>query len=856
MNLQLTLAARYLWGRKLRTFLTTLAIVIGVMVIFGMGIYLPSFMDAFQNSILSASGQTDVMITHKTGESFSATTLNKVKAVDGIAVSAGSIERVINIPPNFYGKNSTVTGLSLVGVDPAVAPNLHDYNVTQGRFLKPGDGTVAVISERLADSLGVKLNDTMKLPTTQGVVKLTIVGLLPSHVSVGNEQVIITLAQAQKLLDTPGRINVIEANLTTKDKVESAAIVDQIKAQLGNTYTLGGLSSGSEFLGAIQMAQIIFNLFGLLSLAMGGFIIFNTFRTIVAERRHDIGMLRAIGANRGTIIGLVLTEGLVQGIIGTAIGIGLGYLLGLLITAGSTPLMKQFLNIELTVVVDPSLIVVSIVLGVGVTLFAGLLPALSASRVTPIEALRPSLSEAMQRISRIGTVVGAVMIVVALAGLLVGNFALVALGGFLFLVGLVLVAPTLVKPIANLFGVLLALVFAREGTGELAQGNLTRQPSRAAITASATMIGLAIVVGAGGMMFSLTDTVKVMFNKTMGSDYLLIPPSVAIWKGDVGASESLKAKISSIPGVGVVSSLRYAQSSLQSVSLKTGTGETAISVLGIDPVEYPKISGMDFQKGNAQDAYNALAADARNVIVNGILAGSANLQVGDVLPLATPSGQQDYRIVAIAGDVLSMKINTVYISQANMKSDFNKSEDIFYQVNLAPNADAALADQWLNQIVADYPQFRLVVGREYAAEFLAQYDAIFAGIYVLLAVLSFPSLIAILNTLAIGVIERTREIGMLRAIGATRSQVWKTIVAEALLLASLGTAFGVLAGLYLSYVFVQGLSASGIFKMAYSFPLAGVLAATAVGLIFGIIAALFPARQASQMEIIKALRYE
>jgi putative ABC transport system permease protein len=448
------------------------------------------------------------------------------------------------------------------------------------------------------------------------------------------------------------------------------------------------------------------------------------------------------------------------------------------------------------------------------------------------------------------------MIVVALAGLLVGNFALVALGGFLFLVGLVLVAPALVKPIANLFGVLLALVFAREGTGELAQGNLTRQPSRAAITASATMIGLAIVVGAGGMMFSLTDTVKVMFNKTMGSDYLLIPPSVAIWKGDVGASESLKAKISSIPGVGVVSSLRYAQSSLQSVSLKTGTGETAISVLGIDPVEYPKISGMDFQKGNAQDAYNALAADARNVIVNGILAGSANLQVGDVLPLATPSGQQDYRIVAIAGDVLSMKINTVYISQANMKSDFNKSEDIFYQVNLAPNADAALADQWLNQIVADYPQFRLVVGREYAAEFLAQYDAIFAGIYVLLAVLSFPSLIAILNTLAIGVIERTREIGMLRAIGATRSQVWKTIVAEALLLASLGTAFGVLAGLYLSYVFVQGLSASGIFKMAYSFPLAGVLAATAVGLIFGIIAALFPARQASQMEIIKALRYE
>jgi putative ABC transport system permease protein len=281
-----------------------------------------------------------------------------------------------------------------------------------------------------------------------------------------------------------------------------------------------------------------------------------------------------------------------------------------------------------------------------------------------------------------------------------------------------------------------------------------------------------------------------------------------------------------------------------------------ISVLGIDPVEYPKISGMDFQKGNAQDAFSALAADERNAIVNGILAASTNLQVGDVIPLATPSGIQDYRVVAIAGEVLSMKINTIYISQSNMQLDFHKSEDIFYQVNLAPGADPATAEKWLGQIVEDYPQFRLVAGREYMAEFRTQYDSIYAGFYVLLGVLAFPSLIAILNTLAIGVIERTREIGMLRAIGATRGQVWKTIVAEALLLASLGTAFGILAGLYLSYVFVQGLSASGIFKVAYTFPLAGVLAATAVGLVFGVIAALLPARQASSMEIIKALRYE
>ncbi len=857
MKFQLTLAARYLSGRKLRTFLTTLAIVIGVMVIFGMGIYLPSFMDAFNKSLLSASGQTDVMITHKTGEAFSASsTLNRIKRIKGIAAIAGSLERTINLPPDFYGKDSPVSALTLVGVDPTVAPELHDYRTTQGRFLERGDGKVAVISERLADEIGVNMNDTLKLPTPEGVVKLTIVGLVPGRTLIGNEQVLVTLTEAQKLFDMSGRISVIEANLTTQDQAEGDAIVNTIKAQLDDTYTFGGLTSGSEFAGAMQLAQVVFNMFGVFALVMGGFIIFNTFRTIVAERRHDIGMLRAIGASRKTILSLVLTEGLVQGIIGTAIGLGLGYLLGVAMTAGAGSLTKSLMNIEMEVVVEPLLVVVSITLGVGVTLFASLLPAWNASRVTPMEVLRPSSSQVMQHTSRLATIVGVVMIVVAIGGLLTGVFAFVALGGVIFLIGLVLVAPALVKPIANIFGALLALIFARGGTSLLAEGNLTRQPSRAAITASATMIGLAIIVGAGGMMFSTVGTVMDMFGKSMGSDFLLIPPSVAVWKGDVGASATLKAKINAVPGVDAVSSLRYAQSSLRPSAQTASKGETTLSVLGIDPVEYPKISSMDFRKGNAQDAFSGLAAHERNVIVNGILATAANLNVGDVIPLVTPTGINNYRVVAIGGEVLSMKINTAYISQAVMKSDFRKSEDIFYQVNLAPGADPAAVEQRLSKVVENYPQFRLVAGHEYTAEFRRQYDAIFAGFYVLLGLLAFPSLIAILNTLAIGVIERTREIGMVRAIGATRGQVWKTIVAEALLLASLGTAFGILAGLYLSYVFVQGMSASGIFKVAYTFPLAGVLAAIAAGLIFGVLAALLPARQAASMEIIKALRYE
>ncbi len=266
---------------------------------------------------------------------------------------------------------------------------------------------------------------------------------------------------------------------------------------------------------------------------------------------------------------------------------------------------------------------------------------------------------------------------------------------------------------------------------------------------------------------------------------------------------------------------------------------------------------MDFQKGDPQQAYAALGNGERTIIINGILAAQAGgLNMGDTVTLSTPSGQQDYRVVAIAGDVLNMKVNTAYISQANMRADFNKTEDIFYQINLAQGANKTAVDERLKTIIGNYPQFRLVQTQQYMAELTQQYDAIFVGMYVLLGVLSLPSFIAILNTLAIGVIERTREIGMLRAIGAARRQVRRMVIAEALLLAAIGTAFGLLAGLYLGYVFVAGLSASGIFKMQYTFPLVALLAATAAGLLFGVIASLFPARQASRMGIIQALRYE
>ncbi len=850
MNLSLTLAARYLGGRKLRTFLTTLAVVFGVTVIFGMNVILPTVVSALEANAMAASGSVDVSITSATGDAFPQDAVAKVQALDGIRALAPSLHRTISLPTNYYdhnpGKPDAITTLALVGIDPYLAKTVRAYPLMSGRYLEAGDSASALISQSMADALSLKVGDTFSLPAVRGNTQLTVAGILiPQLEATGAETILVTLPEAQTLSGQPGRITNIDVDLSANNVAGRDKTLAAIKAALGEGYEVGNLIPGDEFAATLKLAQAAFNLLGVLALFMGAFIIFNTFRTVIAERRRDIGMLRAIGASRRTIVGMILAEGLLQGLIGTALGLLLGYLLGLGVVKLIGPLMSQFINLKVgDPIVTPALVVISVVLGVGITVLAGLLPALNASKVTPLEALRPSLADVeFKRQTGSGFVAGGLLVVLSLLALFSGNVDLVAPGGFLFLVGLVLVAPGFVRPVASIFGAGLALLYARQGTGELAQNNLTRQPLRVAVTASATMLGLAIVVAAGGLVTSLSVTMLEVMRKNLGSDYLIIPPSISVWNTDLGADNTFADRLRAVPGVSDVSTLRYAGSSFDG---------TSISLMGIDPVEFPKVAGLRFLQGN-ESAYGLLA-QGRNMIVNGAFLAATGAKLGDTVELATPGGKAAYKIVAVGTDLLNVKITTAFISQANMQADFDKTEDVFLQLNLKPGADASTVDARIRTITADFPQFRVISGKDYFAQIKALLNAAFSGMYFVLALLALPSLIAMLNTLAIGVIERTREIGMLRAVGATRRQVRSMILAEALLLAAFGTAFGLLAGLYLGYVFVSSMKT--IFPMGYEFPLAGIVAAIAIGLLFGVVAALIPARQAARMDVVRALRYE
>jgi putative ABC transport system permease protein len=850
MNLQFTLAARYLLGRKLRTVLTTLAIVFGVMLVFGMNTVLPTLLAALQANVQGAEGNIDFTITNVSGQSFSEDVVAPLLKLDGVRAVSGSLNKTINLPADFVDRDSTrpdrLSAVNLVGIVPEDARSVRAFPVVEGRYLETSDTSAVVITQTLADALSVKLGDTFTLPTPSGITSLVVVGLLPGNITGSTEEVLVNLPQAQTMTGEKGKINLISLNVEAfAGEARRAQIQKAIEAALGDHYQVGTLMSGEDMFASLQLAQIALSMFGILALFMGAFIIFNTFRTVVTERRRDIGLLRALGATRRTVVSAILTEGVLQGLVGSLIGLLLGYLMAVAVLKFAQGPISQFINLTLGMpVISPSLVLISVLLGVGMTVLAGVLPAWNASRITPLEALRPTQAEVeFNRQTSASFFIGIALLILTAAAILSGQAALIIPGAILFLVGLVLVAPALVRPFASLFGRLVEVATIRAGIGNLAQSNLTRQPSRVAVTASASMLGLAVIVAAAAIMSSMFGMVFGMIKASLGSDFLFLPPSVGLWNDNVGTSPAFAASLRHLDGVEIVNTQRFATSSVNG---------QAVSLLGIDPVSFPKVSGLYFSKGN-ESAYGKLASE-RGIIVNSSLALATGAKVGDTLELLTADGRVPYRVVAVASDLLNAKFTTAYISQANMQADFGSTDDVFIQLNLKKDADREAVGAQIKQLAKDYPQFKVVSGKDYYDSIRAMAHAALTAVYFLFAILAFPSLIAMLNTLTIGVLERTREIGMIRAVGGTRRQVRNMIVVEALLLAAIGTAFGIISGLYLGYALVKGIQV--VFPMGYYFPFAGILAAVVIGLLFGAIAAIIPARQAARLEIVQALRYE
>ncbi|MGC8827375.1 MAG: ABC transporter permease, partial [Anaerolineae bacterium] len=348
---------------------------------------------------------------------------------------------------------------------------------------------------------------------------------------------------------------------------------------------------------------------------------------------------------------------------------------------------------------------------------------------------------------------------------------------------------------------------------------------------------------------SLTTSVYLGLDQyiraSLGADFLVMPSAMVLSAGNLGAAPELAQSIKETPGVAEVSTLRLG---------KTVVDGAVLQLVAVDPETYPKLSGLIFSAGDPETAFQALG-QGRAMIVNGVYALQAGVKVGQTLTLQTPEGPQDYKVVGIGVDFLNAKLATGYISHQNLERDFHLTSDVLIMANAQPGADRAAVREALKQRLVGYPNFALFDSEDYRASTLQASQASFALLFIIALALVAPSLLGMMNTLAINIIERTREIGLLRAIGSTRRQIRRMIRAESLLLSALGTAFGLIAGVWLGYVLNDALNAGG-FPMPFSFPLAGILLAIAAGLLLGVAAASLPARQAVRMDIASALRYE
>jgi len=841
--IQFTLAWRYLKGRGLRTLLTTLAVVLGVMLMFGMNGVLPTMISAFRAATLSSAGQVDLSVNSDFGGTFGTDVFQKVARVPGVGGATPSLRRLAALPPNpaVTDQTNQVSAVSVIGVDLGTVTGVRTFPLSAGRFLSGSDSDVVVMAQDLAARLQLRIGDTFILPSSVGTQRFAVVGLLSTPSIPGQDEVFVPLGSAQRLFGLPDRINSID--VAYSKGADRAVVEAAIKRTLGSGYTFAGLGTSDQLLSSLQIGEFAFNMFGVFALVAGGFIILNTFRTVVSERRHDIGMLRAVGATRGTIVGMFLVEATFQGVLGTAVGILMGYGLANLTIGALGSVTQRYLRFSLgSPIFTAANWATAIFLGMMVTLVSALIPAVSAGRITPLEALRPALGAAYEAASRRRGAIGGVLCGIAVAMLATRQVSAAAFGSVLFIVGLSLAAPVLIGPLSDLLGRVFDLFMSREA--RLARSNLQRNPGRSATTASAVMIALAVVVAMLGVFQSIFAGFQTYIDRAMGADYMFIPNNIVLAQGNVAAGPRLVTEVQHTPGIDAVGTLRIATGKVKGA---------AVQVVGIDPVAYPKVADFAWQTGSDSSAIAAMG-NGRQLIANTIYASQNGLSLGDLVMLETPRGEIGYRVAGIGSDYLNAKLATIYISQAELKKEFDVTTDVLVLATLMPGSDRAATRTALDKIVRDFPAFKLYESQQWKAEQMTTFDQSMVLMYSLIGVLALPSLLALMNTLAMSVLARTREIGMLRAVGSTRTQVRRMVLAESLMLSAIGTLFGLAAGVWLGYALVE--ATNTVFPMPYTFPTGGVIAAIIIGVVFAVLAALLPARNASKLDVVAALHYE
>jgi putative ABC transport system permease protein len=842
---------RNLRARAQRTLLTAIGIVLGVGIVFGVITLSDTMSSTFRDLYSRAFGAADITITTAGGSGTLAEgVVEKVRGSEGVESAAPRLSLPASLILDREQANGLpeVQSMRLFGVEPESAALATGFDLTQGRF--PESGKEITLDGGSAESAGLEVGDKVTLGTPRGPERLDLVGILriPGGSFGGFGFGMAPLPYAQKAFEDPGRISGIAVEAADGTPVPELrerldrGLGEGLQAERSETRT-------QEMTSQLQGFRISLLFFAGTALFVGAFLVFNALSMTILERTRELGMLRALGSTRTMIARSVIAEALILGLLGSTLGVLFGYGMAkcLVYLFG-----RAFLFQITELVLSPFALVSAIVVGVAVTAVAALYPALRASRVSPVEAMRARSGGTGKGRSRILAVlaplfgllllgVGAPWIYYLaknlsanLNGLVYASGIAGVIGAFL---GVSLVIPTLVRPLAALLSPVLRLLFGVEG--RMAAANATRNRGRTALTASALMVGISLVVAFSALGGSVLGSIRSYLDGSLGSDYVVQPTSQ---NSDVTFSSDLPEKVGRVPGV-------ESTTSLDSTFLRKGN-EVSI-VFGVDQ-NYPDIFRVDYTAGGP-NAFSKL--EHGGALVAKQLAETRRLAVGDRVELPTPKGPKEYPVEGIVENDIVGGGAGIYLSREMLARDFNEQKGEFLAIKAEPGTNRGVLTRNIEEILRRYPQFTLYSNAEWKAQIEDDFNRQYVFFYAIMGVSVAVSAFGVVNTLSMSVFERTREIGILRAVGTTRLQVGRLVIDEGIVISLIGCLVGVAVGSLLGYLFVLGSGAGG-FEINFFYPKVPALAALLSGLFIGVFAGLLPASSAARKSIVEAVQYE
>jgi putative ABC transport system permease protein len=766
-----------------------------------------------------------------------ASLLEVVRRVPGVRHAEGTVTGYAQLVDE-RGRAISPQGPPTLGVSFGEHEELTPLRIVAGR--RPAGPDEVAIDAGTAERHGFGVGDRVRILFRGPARTFRVVGIARFG-SAGNLAG-ATLAAfdtptAQEVLGRPGRFDSIAVSADPgisaaelRDRI-ARALPSGIEAVTGDTLAREGARSIRRGLGFVTTFLLVF---AYVALFVAAFIVFNTMSITVAQRSRELALLRAVGATRGQVARSVLAEGVASGLVasvaGMAGGVGLARLLVAVLASGGADIPAH------GTVFAPRTALVALVTGVAVSALATLVPAWRAGRVPPVAALRdvvPSGDHPLRRrvVGGLGLLgAGSALVLAALFADLRNGLAVVGLGMAGVFVGTTLLSPLAVVPLGRLLGAPFGHLLG--AAGKLAHRNALRDPRRTAATASALMVGLGLVSAVAVTASSARASVETVIRRNLGADFLVSA------RGFSGFSPEVARRLQRLPEVGVASGIRF------------GTFRVDGAVRTVEGVEPPAL-GTVVHVEMVAGSVTALARGA--LLVDRTVARDRGWQVGERVDAVF--ARTGHRSLVIGGIYEpNQLLGQFVLSTAVFEANFSEPLDLIVGVTVAPGTDPSAARRAIERAVSDFPNVEVRDQSEYARSLKDRVDQVLALAYGLLGLAIVIALIGIVNTMSLSVMERTREIGLVRAVGMSRRQVRRMIRWEAVVVAVLGAALGLAIGVAFGATLVRALRDQGIERLAV--PVGSLLVFVVLSAIAGMVAAALPARRAARLDILAAVTTE